>query len=92
MEDTSERFQERKFKWYGQVMRGAQHSVGRKAVEMKVRWKRKRGKPKIRWLDRVMGDIKETGLMKCTTVLHGGVYRHTLTPHKSGTKMKKEKD
>ena len=29
--------------------------------------------------------------MKCTTVLHGGVYRQTSTPHKSGNKMKRKK-
>ena len=27
---------------------------------------------------------------KCTTVLHGGVHRQTLTPHKSGTKKKRQ--
>ena len=29
--------------------------------------------------------------MKCTTVLHGGVWHRTSTPHKSGDKMKKKK-
>ena len=28
---------------------------------------------------------------KCATELHGGVYRQTLTPHKSGNKMKRNK-
>ena len=33
---------------------------------------RKRGRPKIRWFDRVRGDIKEKGLScrECTTELH----------------------
>ena len=29
--------------------------------------------------------------MMCTTVLHGGVCHRTLTPHKSGKKMKEKK-
>ena len=29
------------------------------------------------------------GGRKCTTVLRGSVYRHTSTPHKSRTKMKR---
>ena len=41
--------------------------------EMKVQGRRKRGRPKRRWLDKVKDDIKEKGLMKCTTVLHGDV-------------------
>ena len=31
-------------------------------MEMKVQWRRKRGRPKRRWLDRVSGDVKEKGL------------------------------
>ena len=43
---------------------------------------------------RVRDDINEKGLsrlMKCTTVLHGGVCPRTLTPHKSGNKLKRKK-
>ena len=48
--------------------------------------KRKKGSPKSRWLDKEKDDIKEKGLllMKCTTVLLGGVCHRTSTPHKSG--------
>ena len=30
--------------------------------------------------------------MMCTTVLHGGVYHRTSTPHKSGNTMKEKKN
>ena len=42
---------------------------------------RKRGRPKIRWLDRVRGDIKEKGLSgrECTTELHNDIVEHRLT-------------
>ena len=39
-------------------------------------------------------DINEKGLSrrrKCTTVLHGGVFPRTLTPHKSENKSKRKK-
>ena len=43
---------------YGHVMRREEHYVGRRAIEMKVHGRRKRGRPKRRWLDKVDGDIK----------------------------------
>ena len=58
---------------------------------MKVQGRRKRGRPKRRWMDKVKDDIKEKGLMMCTTGLHGGVCHHTSTPHKSGNTMKEKK-
>ena len=43
-------------------------------------------------MDRVRGDIKEKepSGRKCTTELHGRVYRRISTPHKSGNKMKRK--
>ena len=50
-------------KWaYGHVMRREEHYVGRRGMEMKVHGRRKRGRPKRRWLDKVKDDIKEKGL------------------------------
>ena len=43
-------------------MRREEHYVGRRAMEMKVQERRKRGRPKRRWLDKVKDDIKEKGL------------------------------
>ena len=91
--EITKKVQERRLKWYGHVMRREEHYVGRRAMGMKVHGRRKRGRPKRRWLDKVKDDIKEKGLqlMMCTTVLHGGVCHHTSTPHKSGIKMKEKK-
>ena len=58
---------------------------------MTVQGRRKRGRPKRIWLDKVKDDIKDCRLMKCTTVLHGGVCHRTSTAHKSGNKMKEKK-
>ena len=38
------------------------HYIGRRVMVMKVQGRRKRGRPKSRWLDRVRDDIKEKGL------------------------------
>ena len=49
--------------------------IGRRAMEMKVQGRRKKGRPKRRWLDKVNDDIKEKGscwLMRYTNMLHGG--------------------
>ena len=93
--EITKKVQERRLKWYGHVMRREEHYVGRRAMEMKVQGRRKRGRPKRRWLDKVKDDIKEKGLsadhVYDTTVLHGGVCHHTSTPHKSGIKMKEKK-
>ena len=43
-------------------MRREEHYVGRRAMEMKVHGRRKRGRHKRIWLDRVTDDIKDKGL------------------------------
>ena len=49
--EITKKVQERRLKWYGHVMRREEHYVGRGAMEMKVQGRRKRGRPKRRWLD-----------------------------------------
>ena len=44
--EIAKKVQERRLKWYGHVMRREEHYVGRRAMEMKVQGKRKRGRPK----------------------------------------------
>ena len=91
--EITKKVQERRLKWYGHVMRREEHYVGRRAMVMKVQGRRKRGRPKRRWLDKVKDDIKEKDcrLMMCMTELHGGVCHRTSTPHKSWNKMKEKK-
>ena len=47
--EITKKVQERRLKWYGRVMRREEHYVGMRAMEMKVQWRRKRGRPKRRW-------------------------------------------
>ena len=51
-----------RLKWYGHVMRREEHYVGRRAMELKVEGRRKRGGPKGRWLDKVKDDIEDMGM------------------------------
>ena len=60
---------------------------------MKVRRKRKRGRPGRRWLDKVRDDIKENGLSG-EEMYHRATWRRichrTSTPHKSVNKMNRK--
>ena len=60
--EITKKVQERRLKRYGHVMLREEHYVGRRAMVMKVQGRRKRGRPKRRWLDKVKDDIKEKGL------------------------------
>ena len=65
---------------------------------MKVQGRRKRGRPKRRWLDKVNGDIKEKGL-SADGVYDRATWRRMSSyvisfisfPHKSGNEMKEKK-
>ena len=52
---------EGRLRWYGYVMRRDQEYVGRKMMVMELPGKRRRGRPKRRFLDVVKEDIKEAG-------------------------------
>ena len=60
--EITKKVQERRLKWYGHVTRREEHYIGRRAMVMKVQGRRKRGRPKRRWLDKVKDDIKENRL------------------------------
>ena len=63
MGEITKKVQERRVKLYEHVMmRREEDYVGRGAMVMKVQGRRKRGRPKRRWLDKVEDDIEEKGL------------------------------
>ena len=81
--------QERRLKWYGHVMRREEHYVGRKAKVMKLQGRRKRGRPKRRWLDKVKDDIREKGLSAdnvydCARLCYFEAYVIVHRPHIKG--------
>ena len=55
------KMREGRVSWYGHVMRRDQEYVGRNMMEMELLGKRKRGRPKRRFLDVVKEDMEEIG-------------------------------
>ena len=55
------KMREGSLRWYGHVMRRDQEYIGRKMMEMELQGKRRRGKPKKRFLDVVKDDMGEVG-------------------------------
>ena len=56
-------------------MRREEHYVGMWAMEMKVQGRRKRGRHKRRWLDKVKDDIKEKGGLSADEVYDRATWR-----------------
>ena len=50
-----------KLRWYEHVMRRDQEYVGRKEMEMELPGKRRKGRPKRRFVDVVKEDMEEVG-------------------------------
>ena len=58
------KMREGRLMWYEHVMRSDKEYVGRKMMEMELLGKRKRGRPKKRFLDVVKEEIGEVGAKK----------------------------
>ena len=62
VEPLGMKMREGRLRLYGHVMRRYQEYVGRKMMEMELPGKRRRGRPKRRFLDVVKEDMKEVGV------------------------------
>ena len=71
------KMKEGRLRWYGHVMRRDQEYVGRKRIEMELPGKRKRGRPKRKFLNLVIEDMREVGA-KETDVEDRTVWRQTI--------------
>ena len=61
VEQLGMKMREGRLRWYGHVMRRDQEYVGRKIMELELPRKRKRGRPKRRFLKVVKEDMGEFG-------------------------------
>ena len=77
VEQLGTKMREGRLRWYGHVMRRDQEYVGRKMMEMELQEKRRRGKPKKRFLDVVKEDMEEVGA-KDTDVKDRTVWRKMM--------------
>ena len=62
VEQLGMKMREGRLRWYGHVMRRYQEYVERKMMEMELPGKRRRGRPKRRFLDAVKEDMQEVGV------------------------------
>ena len=60
--EISKKVQESRLKWCGHVLRREDEYVGKRAME--VPGKRRRGRPKRRWLDSIGNDLSERELSR----------------------------
>ncbi|KAK6765123.1 hypothetical protein RB195_025167 [Necator americanus] len=60
----TEKMEEARLRWFGHVLRREEDSVAKTAFRLDVSGVRPRGRPKIRWLDRVKLDMIDARL--CT--------------------------
>ena len=57
--EISQKVQESRLKWYGHVLRREDECVGKIVMGMEVPGKRRRARPKRRWLDNIRNDLSQ---------------------------------
>ena len=57
--EASAKAQERRLQWYGHVKRRDEDYVGLRTMRMEVEGRRRRGRPRLRWRDRIGVDLEE---------------------------------
>ena len=55
----TEKMLEARLRWYGHVTRSHENSVAKTAMRLDLPGKRPRGRPKMRWMDRINQDMKD---------------------------------
>ena len=62
--EISKKVQESRLNWHGHVLRREDEYVGMRVMAMDVPGKRRRGRPKRRWLDSIRNDLSERELSR----------------------------
>ena len=91
VESISTRLKKSRLRWFGHVKRREQQNVCRRTLEMMPPGRRKRGRPKLRWMDCVRDDMKTIGVTENETSNRENWRRRiqnlsaAATPQQSGT-------
>ena len=59
---ASAKAQDMRLQWFGHVKRRVSEHLGLRMMEMEVTGRRKRGRPRLRWKDRLRVDLDERGM------------------------------
>ena len=59
---ASAKAQDKRLQWFGHVKRRGSEHLGLRMMEMEVTGRRKRGRPRLRWKDRLRVDLDERGM------------------------------
>ena len=59
--NIGKKIQESRLRWFGHVQRRNEEYVGKRVEKLEVGGRRRRGRPKTRWRDRVNEDLREKG-------------------------------
>lgn len=60
--EASKKLKENKLRWYGHIKRRDENELVRKMLDMDVQGRRRRGRPKKRWMDGVREEMRERGI------------------------------
>lgn len=58
----NKKVQEGRLRWFGHIRRGSDEYVSRKVEEMTIGRKKRRGKPRIRWIENLRKDLRKKRL------------------------------
>ena len=94
VENITERCRKARLRWFGHVKRRDQEYVGRKTLEMVPPGRRKRGRPKQRWMECINRDMRATGTTKDEVHDRTGwrrIVSAAATPQPSGSGYQRKK-
>ncbi|XP_047000687.1 uncharacterized protein LOC124616424 [Schistocerca americana] len=61
---TGKKIQKSRLRWYGPLQRKGEEYIGNKVEDIEIEGARRRGRPKMRWKDKISGDLREKGWKK----------------------------
>ena len=62
VESIATKAREHRLRWFGHVQRREDNYIGKRVLGMEIPGRRRRGRPKMKWMDRVESDMKELEL------------------------------